>query len=82
MLFRSYILEKDYKKAKEFSEQSLRKLPNNPVLWLNLAIANYQLGDNKGALVAAKNSYQLLPGEQAAYVYSALSQGRELKFEE
>lgn len=76
-----YLVEGNYKLARDFTEDSLKKLPNNSVLWLNLAIAEYKLGNKSNALEAAKNAYMLNPGEQTGYVYSQLSQERELKFE-
>lgn len=77
-----YVLEKDYEGGKVATEKSLEKLPNNPGLWLNLAVIKYKLGDKEGSLKAAQNSYSLDGNEQATYLYSALSQGKELQFEQ
>lgn len=76
-----YLAEEDYRQARDFTDNSLKKLPNNSVLWLNLAIAEYKLDNKEKALQAAKNAYQLNPNPQTGYIYSQLSQGKELKFE-
>lgn len=76
-----YLAEEEYQQARDVTDTSLKKLPNNSVLWLNLAIAEYKLGNKEKALEAAKNAYQLNPNPQTGYVYSQLSQGKELKFE-
>jgi protein O-mannosyl-transferase len=73
--------ENDPQKAKEFTEKSLQKLPNNSLLWLNLAISEYKLGNNNEALEASKNAYYLNPNNQTGYIYSQLSQGKELKLD-
>ena len=61
--------------AKLFIEQTLRKLPNNPVLWFHLAIAEYRLGHQEQALKALENSYYLSPSEQTSAVYNYVKQG-------
>lgn len=71
--------ENDPQKAKEFIEKSLQKLPNNSLLWLNLAISEYKLGNKENALEASKNAYYLNPNNQTGYVYSQLSQNKELE---
>ena len=76
-----YLAEEDYRQARDFTDNALKKLPNNSLLWLNLAIAEYKLGNKEKALEAAKNSYQLNPNPQTRYIYSQLSQDKELKFE-
>jgi protein O-mannosyl-transferase len=73
--------ENNPQKAKEFIEKSLQKLPNNSLLWLNLAISEYKLGNKQQALEAAQKAYYLNPNDQTGYIYSQLSQGKELKFE-
>ncbi len=62
-------------------QNSLKKLPNNPKLWLLLALADYQLGKKDEALMAAKNSYLLQPTQQSYYVISRLEQNQPLQFE-
>lgn len=73
--------ENNSQKAKEFTETSLSKLPNNSILWRNLAISEYKLGNKDKAIEAAKNAYYLNPNDQTGYIYSQLSQDKELKFE-
>ncbi|OGE20008.1 hypothetical protein A3A14_00155 [Candidatus Daviesbacteria bacterium RIFCSPLOWO2_01_FULL_43_38] len=60
-------------KAKEFTEDSLQKLPLNPKLWLILALSEYQLGNTQKALEASRQAYSLSQTEQTFYVYSHLS---------
>ncbi len=76
-----FLIEKDYKSAKDWAEKSLLKLPQNSVLWRGLAIAESMLGNKEAALKAAENAYTLNPTEQSAYIYSTLKAGKELKFE-
>lgn len=64
--------------AKLQAEESLKKLPNNPNLWLTLAIALYQLGEKDKALEASQNAYYLRPSQQSEYVYSRIKQGLPL----
>jgi len=73
--------EDDPEKAREFTEKSLQKLPNNPNLWLNLAISEYKLGNKEKALKAAENAYTLNPNDQTGYVYSKILNNGELEFQ-
>ncbi|MDO8638124.1 MAG: tetratricopeptide repeat protein [Candidatus Daviesbacteria bacterium] len=65
--------------AKEFSEQSLKVLPNNPNLWLSLAYSEYKLGNKDQALYAAKNAFLLSPSQQTYYIYSRLKDNLPLE---
>lgn len=61
--------------AKEFTEQSLNKFPENPRLWGILAIAHSRLGNKKAALQAAQKAYELRPDELNSVIYQKLKQG-------
>lgn len=76
LLFRN----NDPLKAKQFSENSLQKLPLNSKLWLILAISEYQLGNTQKALEASRRAYAISPTQQTYYVYSSLSQNLPLEF--
>lgn len=42
-----YLEVEDYVKARDISTRYLEKFPNNPIIWIRLAVSNYQLGDMK-----------------------------------
>lgn len=77
-----YLMQKKYQEGRDFIENALKKLPNNSLLWLNLAIAEYKLEHKDKALLAARNAYALNPSDKNAYIYSQLSQNKELNLEE
>ena len=65
--------------AKEFIEQSLKVLPNNPSLWFYLTYSEYKLGNMDQALQAAKNAFILSPSQQTYYTYSRLKDNLPLE---
>lgn len=72
--------QEDPQKAKEFTEESLKKLPQNAKLWLVLSMSEYKLNNKDVALQAARNSYLLSPSPQAYYLYSRLSENLPIEF--
>lgn len=64
----------DINLARDFTQNSLKILPNNANLWLVLSLSEYKLGNKEKALEAAKNAYFLSPNEKTYYLYSQLSQ--------
>lgn len=67
------------KEAKEFIENSLKILPNNANLWLNLAYSEYKLGNKDQALQAAQNAFILSPSQQTSYIYTKLKNNLPLE---
>ncbi|MFH0936766.1 MAG: tetratricopeptide repeat protein [Candidatus Daviesbacteria bacterium] len=65
--------------AKVFTENALKRLPNNSNLWYVLSLIYYQQGNLKDALKAAQISYKLSPNQQNYYVFSRLSQDLPLE---
>lgn len=62
----------DIVSTKEFIQKALKKLPNNPNLWLMYALTEYRLGGKEEALQAAEKSYMLSPNKQSLDLYSRL----------
>lgn len=73
--------EGNAKEAKDFTEKALSKLPNNPKLWLTLAVSHYKLGAKNQALLAARQSVLLAPSELNYYVLDRLTQDKPLELE-
>lgn len=74
------LLRENPKEAEVFTEEALKKLPENPKLWLVLALAEYKLGNQAQALEAARKTYLLQPSREAEYVYSLLREGQPIDF--
>jgi len=73
--------KEDPAEAKKFIDESLKKLPNNSRLWLLKSISEYKLGNKEAALEASKSAFSLNQNQQTYYIYSQLSEGKELKLE-
>ena len=56
--------EHDYVSAERILGSLLKQFPNNPLLWQQLALAEYGLGNKPKALEAANNAYSLLPDQK------------------
>jgi len=72
--------ENNPKEAKKFTEDSLKILPQNPILWLILALSDYRLNIKDEALSAAKNAYILAPSDQTYYVVTKIQAGQPIDF--
>lgn len=73
------LAQKQYTETKNFTESSLKILPNNSNLWRTLAYAEYNLGNKAQALQAAKNAFILSPTQQSYYTYNNLSKNLPLE---
>lgn len=73
---------KDPKVAKNFTEESINKFPQNGVLWFVLSLSEYKLGNINASLEASKKAYLLSPNDQTYYLYSRLSQNLPLDLTE
>lgn len=71
----------DAKEAKDFSEKALKKLPNNPKLWLTLGLSYYKLGDKTNALLSVRQSVILAPSDINYYVLDRLTQDKPIEME-
>lgn len=65
-------------KTREFTTQALKKLPNNPRLWIILTLSDYILHDQNEAVQAAQNAFELSPNDQTYYLYQQLKLGNPL----
>lgn len=74
------LFHKNPKDARDFTQKALHKLPQNPKLWLTLALADYKLNNLGEALKEAQRSYQLSPTKESLYVLSILQNGTPIKF--
>lgn len=72
------LIQGDFEKAKQRSEESLKKLPQNPNLWTILTISSYKLGDKELSLKAAENAFYLKPTRQNQTIYYRIKEGQEL----
>lgn len=73
------LIQKKFAETKEFTESSLKTLPNNSNLWESLAFAEYNLGNKEQALKAAENAFILSPTQQTYYLYNNLSKNLPLE---
>lgn len=64
---------------KKFLEESLKKLPQNPKLWLILSLTEYRLGNKENAILYAQKSYQLQPSKDAATIITRLTRNELLE---
>lgn len=62
-------------------EFALKKLPNNPKLWLTLGLSYYKLGDKTHALLSARQSVILAPSDMNYYVLDRLTQDKPIEME-
>lgn len=53
-------------------EKNIGKYPLDQQLWIFLAIAYQQIGNQQSALKAAQYAYQLAPNQNSAYVYNQI----------
>lgn len=74
-LARVLFLYEDSQTAEKFTLRALMVLPQNPRLWLTLALAENQIGKIDEAIMAAKKSYLLQPSQQSYNLYTRLEQG-------
>lgn len=72
--------ENNPEEARKFARDSLKILPQNPTLWLILALSDYKLNIKDEALLAAKNAYILAPSEQTYYVVTKIQAGQPIDF--
>lgn len=61
-------------KAKQFTQDALIIFPQNPHLWLILALTEYKLNNTEAALQAAAQSYKIQPSEKSASIINRLKQ--------
>jgi len=73
--------QKDFQKARNFSEDSLRFLPYNPKLWFILALAEYRLGEKERALRAARTAHRLHPTAHSLFLLSRLEQNQQFELD-
>lgn len=73
-----YTAHEPPEQAKEFITNSLKKLPNNPKLWLYLSLTDYKLGNKQDALLEARQSYLISPSQDSYLIYTRLKQGLPL----
>lgn len=66
------LLHESTQEAKIFTEDALKKLPQNSKLWVILAVSNYLIGEKEASLKAATNAYTLSPNQQTYYLYNNL----------
>jgi tetratricopeptide (TPR) repeat protein len=64
---------------KKFLEESLKKLPQNPRLWLILSLTEYRLGNKESAIYGAQKSYQIQPSKDAAIIIAKLTRNEPLE---
>lgn len=75
-----FFKEDNPQEAKKFTEDSLRILPQNPTLWLILALSDYKLNIKNEALSAAENAYKLAPSEQIYHLITKMELGEPINF--
>jgi tetratricopeptide (TPR) repeat protein len=66
--------------AKYYLEKGLKDYPDSGYLWMNLALADYNLHNLKDALVAAGKARQLLPGKETDYIYNQILNNQAINF--
>ena len=67
--------------AMQFATETLVKQPNNSGVLLVLAMAQYKLGDQPGALEAARKAVKLENSTRAWSIYQAILQKREIIYD-
>lgn len=64
--------------ALTFTNESLKKQPVNAQLWLNLALLEYEQGNQEKALAAAQKAYELSPTTDGLYILGQIEQRRPI----
>lgn len=70
----AYYLQGNLEEAVNSAEQSLQKLPNNPRLWIILAVAKLDLGQYNEALLAAQRAHLLSPSQETYNILTSIQQ--------
>ena len=66
--------------AKYYIEKGLKDYPDSGYLWMNLALAEYDLHNPKDALVAAGKARQLLQSGEINYIYNQILNNQPINF--
>lgn len=64
----------------KYAEKLLTEHPDNPGIWLVLALANYKLGNYDDALEDAKKAYLLEHSQRAINIYQAIQQKKKINY--
>ena len=73
-------LQKDgnLEEAKRIAQKGIQRYPQNANIWLILAIAEYQLGNQQTALIDATKAKNLLPSPQTENIYETILNHKSL----
>lgn len=63
---------------KEFIQESIRKIPRSPQLWVLLAIVDYELGLKDEAFYALQSSIDIVPSNLARSLQTQINSGKQL----
>lgn len=58
--------------ARQYIQDGLKEYPKSALLWIFLALAEYKLGHNNEAVIAAQYAYKLAPNQNTEYLYQSI----------
>jgi protein O-mannosyl-transferase len=76
----SYIHSEQFEQARAFIKTVLPEYPAEDILWGDLAISEYKLGNKKEALVAAEKAKNLLQNAATNYIYNQILNNKPIKW--
>ena len=76
----SYVHSGQFAQARAFIKNVLPEYPTEDILWGDLAISEYKLGNNKEALIAAEKAKNLLQNAATNYIYNQILNNKPIKW--
>ncbi len=73
-----FVWVKESDRAISFCQDALKRFPEDPKLWLYLALAEYENGDKKEAIWAARNAYAIDRSPESAYVVDRIVRNMDI----
>jgi len=76
----SYIHSEQFEQASAFIKTVLPEYPAEDILWGDLAISEYEIGNKEKALVAAEKAKNLLQNAATIYIYNQILNNKPIKW--
>ena len=74
----NYVATERFNEAEEALESALKYDANHVGSWAYLAIAKYKLGDEEGAITAAKKAHSITPSKTTSSILKTIESGKEI----
>ncbi|HSW97042.1 MAG TPA: hypothetical protein VLF89_04425 [Candidatus Saccharimonadales bacterium] len=75
-----YILSHQYSSAEKLATHVVKDYPHDGLLWENLAVSQYLLGDNQSALHAITQAKKYLQNDEVQYIDKQISTNQPIHF--